>query len=102
MKDRIEIFQKVNIKDALGFKINKEVSYYSCWANKQLNSGKETWGKYSKQSIIVVSFKVRACKKLQALNSKDYFIKHKGKVYDIIYIDDTNVDYYYIKAQLSE
>lgn len=99
LKDRISIVKNEIVSDRFGFKEIQEVEYYSCWCSYTFNSSKEKWDNYTKDTIVVSSFKIRRCQKTNNLDTKSYFIKFKNKMYNIIFIDDSNRDYIYIKAE---
>ena len=56
--------------------------------------------KLGKQKFINVGLRVRNCSKLKDIKSLTHKIKYKNNDYDIVYINDTNKDFWDFKCEV--
>ena len=101
LNTRIDFIVEKHITDDEGFDVStEEVVYYSCWANRKvLSASKEFLASGTDNYKEIVSFGVRYCPFTSELDSLNYKIKHKGKTYNIVQIDDTSKDFIYLKGE---
>ena len=100
LNTRIDFIIEKNIADEDGFDISTKEVVYSCWANRKvLSASKEFLSSGTDNYKEVVSFGVRYCPFTSELDSLSYKIKHKGKTYNIIQVDDTSKDFIYLKGE---
>lgn len=89
--------------DKDGFPIKTEEVYFSCWSNIKRLSFKEYYGSATDNSILVDSFRVRKCKIVEAMDSKQYKIRYNNRLYNIIYINpDLEEGYIDFKGEVVE
>ena len=100
MNDRITFYLEENYINDNGFNEVRETEVYKCWANYKNMSGKEFISSYANNSKIVCSFRVRNCSKLKDIKSLTHKIKYKNNDYDIVYINDTNKDFWDFKCEV--
>lgn len=81
------IIEKRDIEKVKG--ITKEVwnTFYSCWSHINNLYGSELYKSLEIQQQNVLNFTVRYSKKLDILNAKEYRIKWKNRVFNIIAVD---------------
>lgn len=100
LNTRIDFIVEKNITDEEGFNTTLEETVYSCWANRKvLSASKEFLASGTDNYKEIVSLGVRYCPFTSELDSLNYKIKHKGKTYNIVQIDDTSKDFIYIKGE---
>ena len=100
LNTRIDFIVEKNITDDSGFNTIVSNVVYSCWANRKvLSASKEFLSSGTDNYKEVVSFGVRYCPFTSELDSLSYKIKHKGKTYNIIQVDDTSKDFIYFKGE---
>lgn len=100
LNTRIDFIIEKNITDEEGFNKSSEEIVYSCWANRKvLSASKEFLASGTDNYKEIVSFGVRYCPFTSELDSLNYKIKHKGKTYNIVQVDDTSKDFIYLKGE---
>lgn len=104
MKNLNKRIEFITTKDKLsenGLSIGKEkIIFYSCWANAKFLSGKEFIQAYTTNSQIVVSFRVRCCKKVSEIDSLTYKIRFNNKTYNILYINNIDDKFVDLKCEV--
>lgn len=88
LNQRITFQKRTHHSDEIGNQITETIDFYSCWTSVQGVSGREYWSAREHHEENTLSFKVRFCRKLAEINKTDYFIKYKGKIYDITDINN--------------
>lgn len=100
LNTRIDFIIEKNITDEEGFNTSSEEIVYSCWANRKvLSASKEFLASKTDNYKEIISFGVRCCPFTSELDSLNYKIKHKGKTYNIVQIDDTSKNFIYLKGE---
>lgn len=84
---RISFVSDTVMYDKDGFPIKIEEVYYACWSNIKRLSFKEFYGSKTDNSILVDSFRVRKCRIVDLMDSKQYKIRYENKLYKIIYMN---------------
>ena len=86
--------------DESGFPVELENVAYSCFANRKvLSSTKEFLMNNTTNQKVVVSFKVRNCKFIREVNSLSYQIKYKSELYNIIQVDNSSLNFVFLKCE---
>lgn len=88
MNQRITLQRHQTVVDGIGNHISAWVDFHSCFAYVNLTSGSENGTEPSVRSDEALTFTIRWCRKLEALNSKEYRISFCGKFYNITCVDD--------------
>lgn len=88
LNQRIVIEQRRVLKDAEGNEQQEWFPYHSCWAAVNGVSNREYWQAREQHEENIVSFKVRYCNRLKAMNKTDFRIVFRGRIYDIVMIDN--------------
>lgn len=100
LNTRIDFIIEKNIVDEDGFDTSIEELVYSCWANRKvLSASKEFLSSGTDNYKEIVGFGVRYCPFTDEVDSLSYKIKHKGKTYNIVQVDDTSKDFIYFKGE---
>lgn len=81
-------YKPVSLGEEIGYQLTGWEDYHSCWAAVNTTGGSEGWKSGEVVEESTVKFKIRACKKLSALNTVEYRIMFQGRYYDIKSIDD--------------
>ena len=81
-------YKPVTLGEEIGCQPEGWEDYHTCWAAVNTMSGSENWKSGEVIEENTVKFKIRACKKLSALNTVEYRIMFQGRYYDIKSIDD--------------
>ena len=85
------IFQKnAAVVDAIGNHKNEWTDFYSCSATAGGESGTETVNAGTTADNVDISFTVRYCQAVQAVNSTEYRILFRDEIYNILSIDHMN------------
>lgn len=96
-------FVKQNIdEDEEGVKSENLIVEYSCHANRKDLSNTEFVNTYATYNKYIISFRVRACKFTKALefNTKDYLVRYKGKLFNIVSAIDYQNMHKYIDVKV--
>jgi SPP1 family predicted phage head-tail adaptor len=96
---KIEIIQYILTKDTDGFEIKTEKVLLETWAQVSNKSGKEIYDSDSDFSVVQTRFLMRTPK---IAIDKDFLIKFRNKVYEIIYVNDYNFDGIYTEILTQE
>lgn len=89
LNQRIMIqYKPVTLGEEIGYQPEGWEDYHACWAAVNAVSGSENWKSGEVIEENTVKFKIRACKKLSALNTVEYRIIFRGRYYDIKAVDD--------------
>ena len=100
LNTRISFITEKIVKDDDGFISKEIVEEYSCWSNRKvLSTSKEFMAGYTGVYKELISFKIRNCNFIKEINTHTYKIKWNKKVYNIIAIDDSLIDFVYIKGE---
>ncbi|MBP3380697.1 MAG: phage head closure protein [Ruminococcus sp.] len=89
LNQRVSIQRHISVIDNdIGWQSEEWTDYHSCWAAVSGVSGREYWQAREQHEENTVNFKIRYCKKLRDLNTTDFRIIFRGKIYDIKSVDD--------------
>ena len=91
MNKRITFQALTTTTNENGLEMDEWTDYYSCWCSVNNLYGTEYWNAQQVQEENTVNFYVRYCRKLSALDTKNYRIMFEDKPFDIKHID--NVQY---------
>jgi SPP1 family predicted phage head-tail adaptor len=89
LNKKIKIIRYTLVKDADGFEIKTEEILLETWAQVSNKSGKSLMSENSDFSSTQTRFLIRTPK---LIIDKDYKIKFRSEIYDIVYINDYNFD----------
>ncbi|GMB10681.1 MAG: phage head closure protein [Candidatus Improbicoccus devescovinae] len=96
---KIAIIKYILVKDPDGFEIKTEEILLETWAQVSNKSGKEIYDSGSDFSVVQTRFLMRT-PKLKI--DKDYLIKFRTKIYEIIYVNDYNFSAIYTEILTNE
>lgn len=103
-REPITIEKSGYTEDEIGNQIQGWAEYYKGYAYMNNLSGSEYWEAAQTQAESTVMFFLRFHKLLETMNTKEYRLVHRGKEYNITFID--NVQYknetIKIRAKLKE
>ncbi|MDR1240276.1 MAG: phage head closure protein [Oscillospiraceae bacterium] len=99
LNKKIQIICYILTKDLDGFEVKTEEVLLKTWAQVSNKSGKEIYDADSDFSVVQTRFLVRTPK---LVIDKDYKIKFRGKIYEIIYINDYSFDGIYTEILTNE
>ncbi len=92
------IFQKNAVMvDAIGNHKNVWTDFYSCSATAGGKSGTETVNAGTTADNVDISFTVRYCQAVSAVNSTEYRILFRDEIYNILSVDHMNYKRKYVK-----
>lgn len=103
MNERIEI-KKIEERIVEGRREKPDLlPFYSCWTEVLSLYGQELYEAINIKLENTVVFKVRYCKKLEALRNKEKFIvEWRGRKFNIYYPDFMKYDRRFIKIKCNE
>jgi SPP1 family predicted phage head-tail adaptor len=99
LNKKIQIICYILTKDTDGFEIKTEKILLETWAQVSNKSGKEIYDSDSEFSVVQTRFLIRTPK---MTIDKDFLIKFRNKVYEIIYVNDYNFDGFYMEILTQE
>lgn len=85
---RITLQRRQVFQDDEGNQRQEWTDFHSCWAAVNGVSNREYWQAREQHEENIVSFKVRYCNRLKAMNKTDFRIVFRGRIYDIVMIDN--------------
>lgn len=85
---RITLQRRTITEDDAGNQQQEWSNFHSCWAAVNGVANREYWKAREQHEENIVSFKIRWCHALNALNKTDFRIVFDGSVYDIVFIDN--------------
>lgn len=96
------IFEEISISEnENGFEEKNWTKYYECWASKRDMSGREFVTQRAQQTEIITTFKVRHSLKIKRIVetycTKEFRVKYKGNIYDIIYPYDIDNKHLFVE-----
>lgn len=91
-KEKI-VIEKVSCEfDEIGNQIEVWSEYYKCYAYVNNLYGNEYWMASQVQSEETVVFTTRYHKKINEMNTKEYRLIHRNKIYNIKFIDNVRYE----------
>lgn len=94
MNVRITFQKSAVVTDKIGNRTNAWTDYYSCFATLSDSTGKSN-AENAEAGLVVdtsdISFTVRYCQKVMAVDSTGYRILWNGNTYNIVKIDHLNM-----------
>lgn len=74
--------------DSIGNQLEPWADYHSCWAGITGGKGSESQQAKEPSEVQEKTFKIRYCQVLEDLNSTEYRIKYKNRIYNISAVDN--------------
>lgn len=102
LNKRINVEKYDEITNDNGFDIGIWNNYKTVWASVNNLYGKEYWTAKAINCENTVEFIVRYSKDLEQINSKEYRICFKGRLFNITFIDNIKFENKYLKIKAVE
>lgn len=102
LRHKIDIEKLTVLTNDRGFEEKRWVPYYSCRAKASNLHGKEFYAAMTINAETTIEFTMRSCIKLKEINTKEYRVKFRNKVFDILFIDEVLYNNTYVKFKVKE